>query len=264
MTPDEDCSITSINPHGDAQAKCQRAGVFCQWLLATFGEEIIQRSSSTSSDSGNHCNSCTTVLDVASGKGQLSIELACSPGGGVRCIMVDPMIRGQRHDPTIAAATNRQAAKSVHYNDNHYGDGDDDSSLQILGKRARKRILKAGGTVPTFLPAFFDATSFVQEHATMLQKEVALFVGLHPDQCTEAIVDVALRLRKSFAVVPCCVFGDLFSVRMLRQSTTTGDQPAVPVRTYEQFLQYLRQKDPRIQQATLPVCGKNQVLYLHQ
>ena len=35
----------------------------------------------------------------------------------------------------------------------------------------------------------------------------------------------------------------------------------VPVRTYDQFLQYLQQKDARIQIDTLPFDGKNRVLY---
>jgi hypothetical protein len=273
-------TTTSNNdPHGDAQAKCQRASVFCQWLLETFfflgsSSELFNVSSSSSSyeNSIAATGSTTTVMDVACGKGQLSIELACSPAK-VRCIMVDPMIRGQQHDPT---STNNSISSN---NKNEDIKQDDSSSLQILGKRARKRIFKAGGTLPIFLPAYFDATHFVEEHAHVLQNDnVALLVGLHPDQCTEAIVDVALRLGKSFAVVPCCVFGDLFPVRVLRlpsssssSTTTTGNDAsdpaavsAVPVRTYEQFLQYLRQKDPRIQQATLPICGKNQVLYLHQ
>jgi hypothetical protein len=268
--PSTNRMTAEANPHGDAQAKCQRATVFCHWLLETWGLEQLRN---------------TTVLDVAAGKGQLSIELACS-AAAVRCIMVDPMIRGQRHDPmnnnsssnnnnnnnTTSNTTSRSTATPtstaatittsiavstaqtlvVVADDNN----DDDTSFQILGKRARKRIQKAGGPMPVFLPAYFDATHFVEQHYSVLQ-HCTLLVGLHPDQCTEAIVDVALQQKKSFAVVPCCVFGDLFAVRQLRQS---GDY----VRTYDQFLQYLKEKDTRIQQATLPVCGKNQVLYLFQ
>ena len=33
-----------------------------------------------------------------------------------------------------------------------------------------------------------------------------VIIGMHPDQATEAIVDMALKYRKPFAVVPCCVF----------------------------------------------------------
>ena len=31
-------------------------------------------------------------------------------------------------------------------------------------------------------------------------------MGMHPDEATESIVDVALACRKPFAIVPCCVF----------------------------------------------------------
>lgn len=34
----------------------------------------------------------------------------------------------------------------------------------------------------------------------------SLVIGMHPDQATDAVVDFAVEHRKSFAVVPCCVF----------------------------------------------------------
>ena len=33
-----------------------------------------------------------------------------------------------------------------------------------------------------------------------------LLIGMHPDQATESIVDMALKYQKPFAIVPCCVF----------------------------------------------------------
>ena len=33
-----------------------------------------------------------------------------------------------------------------------------------------------------------------------------IIIGMHPDQATEVIVDMALKYRKPFALVPCCVF----------------------------------------------------------
>jgi len=37
-----------------------------------------------------------------------------------------------------------------------------------------------------------------------------LILGLHPDEATDDIVDMALKFGKSFAVVPCCVFSTKF------------------------------------------------------
>ena len=33
-----------------------------------------------------------------------------------------------------------------------------------------------------------------------------IIIGMHPDQATEPIIDMALKFQKPFAVVPCCVF----------------------------------------------------------
>jgi hypothetical protein len=55
-----------------------------------------------------------------------------------------------------------------------------------------------------------------------------VLVGMHPDQATEPIIDAALALGKSFAVVPCCVFPDLFPDRQTPEGT--------PVRNYMELM----------------------------
>jgi hypothetical protein len=72
-------------------------------------------------------------------------------------------------------------------------------------------------------------------------------------QATEWIVDTALAHGKGFAVVPCCVFADLFGRR---------DGQGRRVSTYASFVDYLLAKDARIQRAWLPFEGKNTVLFL--
>ena len=54
--------------------------------------------------------------------------------------------------------------------------------------------------------------------------------------------------RKPFVVVPCCVFPNLFRSRYLEGR---------PVRSYEQFCQYLYEKDPRLNKEVLPFEGRN-------
>ena len=46
---------------------------------------------------------------------------------------------------------------------------------------------------------------FVHKHGAMLH-DCTVIIGMHPDQATEDIVDVAIQYQKPFAVVPCCVF----------------------------------------------------------
>jgi hypothetical protein len=89
----------------------------------------------------------------------------------------------------------------------------------------------------------------------MLQ-DCSSVVGLHPDEATEAIVDFAVRHRKPFAVVPCCVFSSKFPGRAL----ASGE----PVVTCDQLIAYLCEKDGHTEKAFLPFLGKNQVVFSKQ
>lgn len=89
----------------------------------------------------------------------------------------------------------------------------------------------------------------------ILQKfsQCSCLVGMHPDQATEFIVDLALALNKPFAVVPCCVYSNLFPKRV----GPTGS----PIRSYDDFCDFLQAKDPSIKRATLAFDGRNTVLF---
>jgi hypothetical protein len=97
-----------------------------------------------------------------------------------------------------------------------------------------------------------------------------LIVGFHPDQATEAIIDLALYLKVPFCIVPCCVFPREFPNRFLFTSSTSPghspknncsgnvndndkqrikkEQPKVKVRVrdYHTLIEYLKNKDKRI------------------
>ena len=67
---------------------------------------------------------------------------------------------------------------------------------------------------------------------------------MHADGATEGIVDFALRYRKPFAVVPCCIC-----------------PPSKPM-GYLAFIKHLVAKEPaRIRTAVLPFDGKNICVY---
>lgn len=178
-----------------------RARVFADWLVQN---RLLQDQSSS------------RVLDVAGGKGNLSIALA---EFGVTCTVVDPLLRSRRSLKKL------QKSRS----------GCDASDLQL----------------PAFVAAYFDNTTATD--ALVAQYDV--LCGMHPDECTECIVDMALKHKKPFAVVPCCVFPSLFSERRLSNGRK--------VQSYDDFLLYLREKDPHhIEQATLKIQGRNQVIFL--
>jgi hypothetical protein len=111
---------------------------------------------------------------------------------------------------------------------------------------------------------------------------IKLIVGFHPDQATEPCIDLAKILNIPFCIVPCCVFPSEFPNRRLvlkeeeekiqqqqqqqqqkqrednnndkehnnnnvnNDNSSSDEQQQqkqlVPVRTYNQFLRYLRQK----------------------
>ena len=89
---------------------------------------------------------------------------------------------------------------------------------------------------------FNDA--FVEKHNIML-KTCTLIIGMHPDQATEDIVDVAIRHQKPFAIVPCCVF--------------PKNGQSMPL---DKWYEHLKQKTPCMEETFLNFQGRNQVLYV--
>jgi hypothetical protein len=62
-----------------------------------------------------------------------------------------------------------------------------------------------------------------------------LAIGFHPDQATEACIDLALLLGIAYCVVPCCVFPSEFPDRMTPEGTR--------VRCYDELIAHLQTKD---------------------
>ena len=58
-----------------------------------------------------------------------------------------------------------------------------------------------------------DRKMFTLDTCDELIKGCSLIVGMHPDEATVDIVDVALAKKINFAVVPCCVFHNKFPDR---------------------------------------------------
>lgn len=194
--------------HGDNRAKALRAKIFATWLIETYGQGFLQNGGG--------------VLDVAGGKGKLSVELAIQ--GQIACTIVDPLVR--KHGIN-------------------------------LEPRDARRIRQVNAPHPQLVAKFFNKTDFVNDNHAVLDN-AQICVGLHPDECTEDIVDVALEFGKPLAIVPCCVFSGFFPLRTILHHQT-GE--LIPVRTYEDFLDYLLAKHENFQKATLPFEGRNVVIY---
>lgn len=92
------------------------------------------------------------------------------------------------------------------------------------------------------------------EEALRLLTGCSMVLGMHPDQAAGPIIDLALALDKPFALVPCCVFASQFPRRRLADGR--------PVRSYEELVRWLVEKDPAtIRVAQLPFEGRNVVVY---
>ncbi|KAL3674433.1 hypothetical protein V7S43_000386 [Phytophthora oleae] len=203
-----------LDPHGKI-GKQQRAQVFVEWLVETFGADFLA--------SGNG------VVDVAGGRGSVSFELWNKRK--LPCTLVEPR----------PMKLSKQQHKYL--------------------KKQKKEHKLAGEPQPSMTESLvpqvtelFNMDTFLEneENVELVQK-VSLLLGMHPDEATDSIFDVAIKFDKPFAVVPCCVFGQKFPDRRLADGNK--------VLSYENLVEYLTAKHPDIEKAFLPFDGKNLVLF---
>lgn len=250
--------------------------VFAAWLVQIFGQQKLR---------------CNGVTDIAGGNGLLSYELTVRYG--IFCTVIDPRtirLNAIRRRNIRKITKKRLATTSI--NDNEIFESPSQNKAQLTDKYVMVLLRNMGITnqddghiLPSVQLAIENRELLPFAHiccefgADFELGTTSLVVGMHPDmvrnlfnespcfnfaagnndllvvcfKATESIVDVALRLGISFAVVPCCVFANKFPNRRTRRGEL--------VKTYEEFISYLQEKDISIQQATLPFMGRNIVLY---
>ena len=230
------------NARGGAKNR-DRGGAFAAWALEAFGARLMRRG----------------VLDVAGGSGQLAFQLGVRRG--LNTTVVDPralrLDAGQQR--TLAwhrasalrpAPEGRDPTRPPSDYGHHFrredaaaSEGDVDVSW-LVARATRVRHVRER----------FDAR-FVAETRADVWAGCGVVLGMHPDEATEDIVDLALAHDKPFAVVPCCVFA--------RRSPHRRTAAGKPVRSWEDFCEYLAEKDGRIRAASLPFPGRNVALYFN-
>lgn len=238
--------------HGGKQAKAKRAKVFASWVLHTFfcvpmdntGDPCqrmicqscgVTSSNDVTTDIKNEKlqltkNNNVHVLDVAGGKGQLSLELIVQQMYHLgisshcykdnynerpisHCTIIDPLVR-----KSDAKQRHRQLKKASSHVD------------WLLQQQKQKLDPTNKGTpysgaetsVIQHVAMNFNSASFADMYSQCIQQSQSssmqkqwheqsttnrlpmLLLGLHPDQCTESILDVALEYNVSVAIVPCC------------------------------------------------------------
>ena len=251
--------------------------MFAQWLVDKFTLQAL------SAGEG--------VCDVAGGRGDLAFELfnvraikttlidprepklrpvqrrrlrqprlkgasaAAEEGYGIGDLEA-PHATGAKADAgvhSVAAASPHSPSHSHSHSHSHSPAAAPPSSgnAAVATRSARNPYDKEAHVMCPHIQAEFG-TELVNQRRAFFER-VSLFVGLHPDQATEPIVDMALALGKPFAVVPCCVFPSDNPHRKLADGTQ--------VVTYAHFVAYLHAKHPDIEVEFLPLQGANQVVF---
>jgi hypothetical protein len=231
-------------------------------------------------------NAGTGVLDVAGGSGYLSQALgAC----GIQATVVDP-----RENVGTLPRRHRKAWRKLvqrHKIQNGETTGSEHSSLPDLSSAGcvppppvQFQFLRAWfGTPPKGVDEGFrhpdletkgddddDANCGMNDSSFLalpvvddshdLLRGCSALVALHPDEATDSVVDAAVSSRKPFCVVPCCVFSRLFPNRRV-VGGCDADASSRPVCTRADLVDYLCEKHPDIQRATLPFVGSNTILW---
>lgn len=77
---------------------------------------------------------------------------------------------------------------------------------------------------------------------------------MHPDEATDYIINISLLNNKKFAVVPCCVFPNLFNNRYLKNGEFVSDYP--------KYVNFITENLEKYKIFHLEITGRNKVIYL--
>ncbi|GJJ69623.1 hypothetical protein EMPS_01970 [Entomortierella parvispora] len=237
---DHDHESGDIDPHSISakESHSKRAFIFARWLVETFGAEFL--------------NSGYGVLDVAGGKGQISLFLTHMYG--IRSTVVEPKRRKDKlyrrrvlfdaiqkeMDASIDGSTCGDDGKDE-VDSVHGPDGDrapiavtteqKEAMDEKRERRRQKREQLEAFVVPRLHTLLDDR--FVAEYPGVIEN-ASVLIGMHPDQATEPIVEMALKHSKPFAIVPCCVFA--------HENPDRRTKDGGRVNTTLEFIQYLLEK----------------------
>ena len=266
-------SKSGVMRHGARNQNRHR--VFVKWILQTFPQEVLSSSINPPPPSSSNTGELDTIsqpsnsslhpfqtptrklfLDIAGGKGELTLRLSICHS--IQTVLIDPRIEDliQCFDKDIYKSLPKKWQESI----TRQRLADE----QFLIRRLQQRTFH--------IPQYFNLHNVTKNCPELLWaiQHASILLGLHADGATEDIVDVALMYRKPFVVVPCCVFPNFTTPRWLyvksdTVSTTTNTldkrENKVLVRNYNQFCEYLLQKDSHFQKSTLNFDGRNVAIW---
>ena len=164
-------------------------------LLHMFAE--MSKSSNSDTDAARQLlSSGSGVIDAAGGSGFVSFALSMR---GVKSTVVDPRRSAgclpRRDRKSLRKALQRRPGEVVQF----------DVFRAWFGEKPTGADFDFDGGEDGFIPVCSS------DSGDGLLSSCSAVVALHPDEATGAIVEWAVRARKPFLVVPCCVFSRLFS-----------------------------------------------------
>ncbi|KAG7350624.1 hypothetical protein IV203_009984 [Nitzschia inconspicua] len=226
-----------------------RFSKFALFLLETFG--------------GYEALSCKPVLDIAGGAGGLAFEL--SVRHSIHCIIVDnKLVRFKSKQMRHVQFRQSCVEKLLNHNGKsplaknllqRFQVASDLETLQLTQLQTllqATQILSDGRHVRE--EGDQEGRSVAQQRlsAILRNKQCSVICGMHPDEATDEIIDVGLAMNIPWAVVPCCVFPNLFRSRVV---------DGRPVRSYEDYCAYIRSRSEDIRETELPFRGRNMVFF---
>lgn len=236
---------TMLRPRSPSHVKMFLTSQTIDWVVgAERGEPTCHRAVDARRDTDTDDDH--TVTDAGDERLLSHEELAQSQADGARGedddVDADRCTDG---DGFFARAT-RQATGTVLVGET--------GRLQVYERGLRKNQMEVRGADDACVEGVAAVTPVVDEaHTLELLRGCSVIIGLHPDGAAEPMIDLALRMRKPFACVPCCTCSQDFPFRRYNDR---------PVRSYGDLCDYLQAKDPRIQRAILDLEGRNVVLYV--
>ncbi len=75
---------------------------------------------------------------------------------------------------------------------------------------------------------------------------------MHPDEATDAIIDLAMQHNKPWVICPCCVFPETFDRRL-----SNGRH----VQKYDELCEYIKSISDGVREVNLDFEGRNEVHY---
>ena len=217
------------------KSKGARADVFADFIVAKFGgADQINR------DGG--------VFDIAGGRGDLSFQLTAKHR--IKCTLVDPRQRKlSKYQRRYIRKTKKDSKRK--FQSDHLENSNGCVSKKRRGETTSNKSANTkfadDQLMDDFLGQHIQGT-FDSSFRLPNDGSKPIIVGMHPDQATEHIVDVALTNKLSFAIVPCCVF----PVGASKQDKTMS---------FDAWCKYLCDKADDIKSDFLNFTGANRVIY---